>query len=616
MKTPMIKSKFSRDSLERVNFTFKSFNYDTVSAMISRNAGLAMVGIILRLSHAMGGKPSKSLASNTRVTLGTLAHVAQSQGLPGLVKFLKSVSVRTQQYLGGYTSVTTPRISVTKSGIPRLFPPMIRRNLRSSQSFFIRWSLTIASLYRDVLYEGPLKLSSITDPFKGREKVFSEIDKYIPIFTKVILSSDRLRSFNPAGWVKERYKAFPITTSSPQRGKDPVASSSILVLIRSALALDELTLQSMRILSRLYRFDYPTPFKKGPIKIIEWIRSINSSIPDSFKPVGGLIPPIGKLGLKVEAAGKMRVFAMVDPWTQWLLAPLHKGLFHILERIPQDGTFNQHGPLRPAFKNNNPLFSMDLSSATDRLPLSLQSKLISTLFELTPAEGKAWEHLLVGRRYALSNKMRKLLDKKSDITSVTYAVGQPMGALSSWAMLAYTHHFIVQCAAWQSGVTKVGSWFKHYAVLGDDIVIFNAAVSKQYHRLITDLGVECNLAKSIMSPSGDALEFAKKTFYRGTNVSPVPLKEYFSALTSVPALVEFGKTYHLTFAQLIATAGFGYRVLGGLTKPLKKLNLKIQYIVFGMMAMNPRSLMQSFYDVSYFRNETQVMKAYLLFVHK
>lgn len=28
--------------------------------------------------------------------------------------------------------------------------------------------------------------------------------------------------------------------------------------------------------------------------------------------------------------------------------------------------------------------------------------------------------------------------------SVRYSVGQPMGALSSWAMLALTHHFIVQ----------------------------------------------------------------------------------------------------------------------------------------------------------------------------
>lgn len=33
-----------------------------------------------------------------------------------------------------------------------------------------------------------------------------------------------------------------------------------------------------------------------------------------------------------------------------------------------------------------------------------------------------------------------------DIKSLRYAVGQPMGALSSWAMLAFTHHAIVQWA--------------------------------------------------------------------------------------------------------------------------------------------------------------------------
>jgi hypothetical protein len=35
--------------------------------------------------------------------------------------------------------------------------------------------------------------------------------------------------------------------------------------------------------------------------------------------------------------------------------------------------------------------------------------------------------------------------------AVRYEVGQPMGALSSWAMLALTHHFIVQFAARRCG---------------------------------------------------------------------------------------------------------------------------------------------------------------------
>jgi hypothetical protein len=54
---------------------------------------------------------------------------------------------------------------------------------------------------------------------------------------------------------------------------------------------------------------------------------------------------LSKLGFKEEAAGKMRVFAMVDTITQWVLGPLHDKIFHILSRIPQDGTFDQTKPL-------------------------------------------------------------------------------------------------------------------------------------------------------------------------------------------------------------------------------------------------------------------------------
>jgi hypothetical protein len=57
---------------------------------------------------------------------------------------------------------------------------------------------------------------------------------------------------------------------------------------------------------------------------------------------------VGKIGLKQEAAGKMRVFAMVDPITQWALQPLHKFLFKLLKKIPMDGTFDQLRPLARA----------------------------------------------------------------------------------------------------------------------------------------------------------------------------------------------------------------------------------------------------------------------------
>jgi len=51
--------------------------------------------------------------------------------------------------------------------------------------------------------------------------------------------------------------------------------------------------------------------------------------------------PLGQLALKEEAAGKIRVFAMVDVWTQSVLRPLHDWLFDLFKRLPNDCTHNQ-----------------------------------------------------------------------------------------------------------------------------------------------------------------------------------------------------------------------------------------------------------------------------------
>jgi len=54
---------------------------------------------------------------------------------------------------------------------------------------------------------------------------------------------------------------------------------------------------------------------------------------------------LAKLGFKVEAAGKIRVFAMVDAFTQWVMKPIHDCIFSILRQIPMDGTFDQTRPV-------------------------------------------------------------------------------------------------------------------------------------------------------------------------------------------------------------------------------------------------------------------------------
>jgi len=54
---------------------------------------------------------------------------------------------------------------------------------------------------------------------------------------------------------------------------------------------------------------------------------------------------LGRLSLKEEAAGKIRVFAITDSVTQAVLKPLHKFIFSLLKKLSTDGTFNQGLPL-------------------------------------------------------------------------------------------------------------------------------------------------------------------------------------------------------------------------------------------------------------------------------
>lgn len=90
-----------------------------------------------------------------------------------------------------------------------------------------------------------------------------------------------------------------------------------------------------------------------------------------------------------------------------------------------------------------------------------------------------------------------------------------MGALSSWAMLALTHHVIVRVAANRVGLNH----FTHYALLGDDIVIANRMVAISYHTIMTEtLGVDINLSKSLVS--ADSFEFAKRLVTLEGEVTP------------------------------------------------------------------------------------------------
>jgi hypothetical protein len=53
--------------------------------------------------------------------------------------------------------------------------------------------------------------------------------------------------------------------------------------------------------------------------------------------------------------------------------------------------------------------------------------------------------------------------------------------------------------------------FRQYAVLGDDVVIWNQAVAERYKDFMSNIGVSINKDKSVVStPESFCLEFAKR----------------------------------------------------------------------------------------------------------
>jgi len=80
---------------------------------------------------------------------------------------------------------------------------------------------------------------------------------------------------------------------------------------------------------------------------------------------------------------------------------------------------------------------LDLSAATDRFPISLQVKLIRNIFNHDVAIN--WYNILINRVYTYLPPK----GSKDEPKHLKYAVGQPMGAYSSWATFTLSHHLVV-----------------------------------------------------------------------------------------------------------------------------------------------------------------------------
>jgi hypothetical protein len=379
-------------------------------------------------------------------------------------------------------------IGVTKEGFPTAILFM-KEMVDAEDAQSLRFVLTLLGISRAMKAEGKVNYNSITDPFKGERKSLPKgfIDLFVKDFTLPFEDN------------KIGVRDFFLNLKS-----GPLSGPAILLAHQATHYYTGRNLWGLNILMGTEGMRW---FKELFLNV-----KITTRNPAKNR----------KLHIIHDPELKERVIAIFDYISQIAFEPLSKYLFSVLKTIPQDRTFTQD-PFISGKRDGEHFHSLDLSSATDRFPIDLQVDIIDSIEVNSPRPyrgiGKAWKALMVNEPFLTPEG--KLLH---------YAVGQPMGARSSWAAFTLSHHAVVQFAAYECGSYP----FKDYILLGDDIVIYDNKVAVKYKEVINSLGVDCSPSKS--HESENTYEFAKRWFRNGIEVSPIPLKG-FLANWSNPALL-------------------------------------------------------------------------------
>jgi len=499
----------------------------------------------------------------------------RTQGVNAVINRLKIYLFTLNSYLGGEKMTSTEPLGLRvrlSSGLPAALPAKFRARIRGGDIITVRIIASIFNSYKALngLY-GKIPLSTITQA----HPVLENLEDFVQftIFCKEFFWDQFIFRYAPLSLYKPDLtvkQAFVTPKAGPNH---PSA------LLGAAIDAYAWTLQPenhlLKWLQLTGQTDLALRFRKdGRLVPLEQYCGFPPLKPlygrggriKKWIPVSLSDLVLGRLHALYEPAGKIRVIAIVDYWTQMVLKPLHDWMFKLLENIPMDATFDQEGKVKSfAEKGFSEIYSFDLSAATDTIPLELYRTMMSVI--LPPDVVDLWLKLLVDRDFVAPRELQskplpKALKHESvmdhawmtklsglseddikahlkgigrlnpELLRVRYGTGQPMGALSSWAALALVHHALVQFAAWRVGEFP----YTGYLVLGDDVIIAGGKVGWAYYHICSSFSILIKLFKSFKSFKG-MFNFANQTYVGRTNVSPLSLREEVG-ITSLPARTE------------------------------------------------------------------------------
>jgi hypothetical protein len=435
-------------------------------------------------------------SKDTRILIKRISVLWKKSGSNFTFLYLKESVRLLIRFLADQAEPTIPssgiRVKRDRLGIPRIIPSELRAKIVLKEQLIVRFVITLLSVYKVFPTRVKVKVNSITDAFTGDIRSF-DCSRAIQDLN-VYLCND----------IKVKY--LKIESASPGAVKATWGSAADIIAFWYNPS-------KILVLLRIYwRF-------AGYVHILVFILLLIIAFPFFLISVALKEQhPLGRLSVVLDKAGKARVVALCNYYIQISLYPVHKAIFQYLKTLETDGTFDQEAPLKRlvSIDSGEKYHCFDLSAATDRLPVDLQVDILNRINGF----GDLWRSILdISWLFVHSTRGRKLPNGKRMINKHMfwdkYAVGQPMGAYSSWAMLALTHHIIVKESALRAGIEG----FTDYALLGDDIVIKNGKVAEQYLILMNSLGVSINMSKSVISY--DFAEFASRWIGNKVNFSPV-----------------------------------------------------------------------------------------------
>jgi len=217
----------------------------------------------------------------------------------------------------------------------------------------------------------------------------------------------------------------------------------------------------------------------------ENIRRLGSRV-QSSSPYGG------EVHFLQEPGGKLRSIASPLRIHQEALRPLAESLYDLVRSLPWDCTHDQMSAvpyIQAHLGKGGQVHSVDLSSATDLFPLSVQEIALRAIY------GSASQiHIDLFVEISRSRW-------KSPIGEVRWTKGQPLGLYPSFAAFTLTHGMLLYYLA-------DGDYHNQFFVVGDDVVILDDDLRDKYISMLAAMRCPWSPDKSI---SSDKLsEFAGK----------------------------------------------------------------------------------------------------------